>query len=104
MNVRRNDTVEVISGRDAGKRGVIQQVNIAKGRVMVEGINMVKKNQRPAGDARQAGIIQMEAPLPVSKVRLICPNCDKATRVAHSYLDDGRKVRVCKACKEIIDS
>tara|TARA_B100001123_G_scaffold438920_1_gene574725 strand:- start:3400 stop:3714 length:315 start_codon:yes stop_codon:yes gene_type:complete len=104
MNVRRNDTVQVISGRDAGKRGVIQQVNIAKGRVMVEGINMVKKNQRPAGDARQAGIIQMEAPLPVSKVRLICPNCDKPTRVAHSYLDDGRKVRVCKACKEIIDS
>ena len=104
MNVRRNDTVQVISGRDAGKRGVIQQVNIAKGRVMVEGINMVKKNQRPAGDARQAGIIQMEAPLPVSKVRLICPNCDKATRVAHSYLDDGRNVRVCKACKEIIDS
>ncbi|PZC51128.1 MAG: large subunit ribosomal protein L24 [Chloroflexi bacterium] len=104
MNVRRNDTVQVISGKDAGKRGVIQQVNIAKDRVMVEGVNLVKKNQKPSGDARQAGIIQMEAPLHVSKVRLICPNCDKAVRIGHTYLDDGRKVRVCKACKEMVDS
>ena len=103
MNIRRNDTVEVISGKDAGKRGTVQSVLPAKNRLTVEGVNMVRKHQRPTSTLRQAGIIQMEAAFHVSKVMLVCPSCNKAVRVGRTYLDDGRKVRVCRLCKEMID-
>ena len=103
MNIRRNDTVEVISGKDAGKRGAVQTILPAKNRLTVEGVNMVRKHQRPTSTLRQAGIIQMEASFNASKVMLVCPNCNKAVRVGRTYLDDGRKVRVCRSCKEMID-
>ena len=103
MRIRQNDTVEVISGRDAGKRGKVQQVLPSKGRVMVEGVNIVKRHQKPTAAMRQAGIIQKEAPIPFSKVMLVCLRCDKAVRVSHQFLEDGRKVRVCRRCQEIID-
>ena len=103
MSIRRNDTVEVISGKDAGKRGTVQAVLPAKNRLTVEGVNIVRKHQRPTSTMRQAGIIQMEAAFHASKVMLVCPNCNKAVRVGRTYLDDGRKVRVCRSCKEIID-
>lgn len=103
MRIRQNDTVEVISGRDLGKRGKVQQVLAPKGLVMVEGVNIVKRHQRPTATLRQAGIIQKEAPLPLSKVMLVCQRCNKAVRVGHRFLEDGRKVRVCRSCHETID-
>ena len=103
MRIRQNDTVEVISGRDAGKRGKVQLVLPSKGRVMVEGVNIVKRHQKPTSAMRQAGIIQKEAPIPFSKVMLVCQRCNKAVRVSHQFLEDGRKVRVCRRCHEIID-
>lgn len=103
MRVRQNDTVEVISGRDAGKRGKVQQLLVSQDRVLVEGLNMVKRHQKPTANMRQAGIIQQEAPLPLARVMLVCPRCNKAARVGHSFLEDGRKVRACRRCSEMID-
>ncbi|MFH1141288.1 MAG: 50S ribosomal protein L24 [Chloroflexota bacterium] len=103
MRVRQNDTVEVISGRDVGKRGKVQQLLIPQDRVLVEGLNIVKRHQKPTANMRQAGIIQKEAPLPLAKVMLVCPRCNKATRVGHRLLEDGRKVRACRRCSEMID-
>ena len=103
MRIRQNDTVEVISGKDLGKRGKVQQVLPREGLVMVEGVNIVKRHQRPTAAVRQAGIIQKEASLPVSKVMLVCQRCDKAVRIGYRFIEDGRKVRICRACQEMID-
>ena len=103
MRIRQNDTVEVISGRDLGKRGKVQRVLSPKDRVIVEGVNIVKRHQRPTAAVRQAGIIQKEAPLPLAKVMLVCQRCNKAVRVGYSFLEDGRKVRTCRSCHEVID-
>lgn len=103
MRVRQNDTVEVVSGRDAGKRGKVQQVLVRQDKVLVEGLNIVKRHQKPTATMRQAGIIQKEAPLPLAKVMLVCPRCNKAARVGHRFLEDGRKVRSCQTCNEMID-
>ena len=103
MRIRQNDEVEILSGRDAGKRGKVQQVLPRKSLVTVEGVNMVKRHQRATGTVRQAGIIQQEAPLPMSRVKLVCQRCTKAVRVGFTFLEDGRKVRVCKSCREMID-
>ena len=103
MRVRQNDTVQVISGRDVGKRGKVQQVIPRDSRVMVEGVNIVKRHQRATATMRQAGIVQKEAPMPLAKVMLVCPRCDKVVRVGHRFLEDGRKVRECRRCHEMID-
>ena len=103
MRIHQNDTVEVISGKDLGKRGKVQQVLPRKGRVIVQGVNIVKRHQRPTAAIRQAGIIQKEAFLPVSKVMLVCQRCNKVVRVGYRFLEDGRKVRICRSCQEMID-
>ncbi len=103
MRIRQNDTVEVITGKDAGKRGKVQQILPREDRVLIEGINLVKRHQKPTATIRQAGIIQKEAPIPLSKVMVICPHCDKPVRVGHRFLEDGRKVRECRRCHETID-
>ncbi|MBI4310411.1 MAG: 50S ribosomal protein L24 [Chloroflexi bacterium] len=103
MRVRQNDTVIVITGKDRNKQGKVQQVLPKKGLVLVEGVNIVKRHQRATAMMRQAGIIQKEAPMPLAKVMLVCPRCSKAARVGYRTLEDGRKVRVCRTCKEMID-
>ncbi len=103
LRIRQNDTVEVISGRDRGKRAKVQHVLIRKDRLMVEGVNMVKRHQRASATVRQAGIITKEAPLHVSNLKLVCTQCNKAVRVGFQFLEDGRKVRVCRSCKQMID-
>ena len=103
MHVRRGDLVGVITGRERGKRGKVLRVLSEKGRVVVEHVNMIKRHQRPTQKLRQGGIIEREGPLAVSNVLPICPRCDKPTRVAHSTLEDGRRVRVCKHCGEQIE-
>jgi large subunit ribosomal protein L24 len=106
--IKKGDTVEVISGvgRVIGLRGVVQRVLPKKGRVVVSGVNIVKKHQRPVRAGRsevQAGVIEFEAPIDISNVMLVCSHCDERTRVGFAYQEDGDKVRVCKACGEIID-
>ena len=103
--VKEGDTVEVISGNDRGIRGTVQRVFPRVDRVVVSGINIVKKHQRSVRAGRgqvQAGVIEFEAPIHISNVMLVCPRCDQPTRVGFA-VQDGRKVRVCKKCGEAID-
>ena len=105
--IREGDTVEVISGDDREVRGTVHRLIPKKDRVVVSGVKLVKKHQRPMPTGgrmqTQAGIIEFEAPIHLSNVMLVCPQCDQRTRVAFQRLEDGGKVRVCKKCDAIID-
>jgi large subunit ribosomal protein L24 len=104
-HIKKGDTVEVISGDDLGFRGTVQRVLPKKDRVVVAGVNIVKKHQRPVRAGRsevQAGVIEFEAPVDVSNVMLVCPRCDERTRVGFARQEDGGKARVCKRCGEVI--
>jgi large subunit ribosomal protein L24 len=103
MNIKKGDTVTVIAGKDAGKKGKVLKVIPADNRVVVEGINKAKKHQRPSRSLPQGGILQIESPLNVSNVMLLCNKCNKPTRGAKKVLDNDQKVRVCKKCGEILD-
>ena len=97
MNVKKHDTVVVLSGKDKGKQGKVLSVDPKAGKVVVEKINMVSRHQKPRKQGEEGGIIQKEAPLYACKVMAVCPKCNKATRVAHK-VEGGKKVRVCKHC------
>ncbi len=99
--IRTGDQVLVTSGRNKGQRGVVRQNLMERDRVVIEGVNIVKKHIK-RGRARQAGIVEVEAPLHVSNVRLICPNCSEPTRVGVRANADGKNQRYCKKCDEAI--
>jgi len=104
MKIKKGDTVEVISGDDKGMRGEVHRVIPKENRVVVSGVNMIRKHQRRTGDVRtQVGIIEMEAPIHISNVALVCPHCDKPTRVGYQIEADGMKVRICRRCKQAVD-
>jgi large subunit ribosomal protein L24 len=103
MNIRKNDTVMVISGKDKGKKGKVRFAHPRKETVIIEGINFIKRHARARGQARQAGIIELEAPLHISKVMLLCDKCNRPTRIGFRFLEDGKKVRFCRSCNEVID-
>ena len=103
MKIRKDDTVQVIVGKDKGKTGKVRQSLPRDERVIVDGVNVVKRHLRPRGGVRQAGIIEREAPISVSKVMLVCTKCKRPVRVGIRYLEDGAKVRVCHRCNEVID-
>ncbi len=108
LNVKTGDTVVVISGKDKGKEGKIQKAFPAEGKIIVEGVAMVKKHQKPRGQGLPGGIVEKEAAIPACKVMLVCPACKKATRVAHKFVEaEGQKpqkVRSCKKCGATIDN
>lgn len=103
MKIRAEDTVLVIQGRDRGKRGKVVKSFPDKGRIQVEGVNVVKKHMKASANVRQAGIIEKELPLPVANVVLVCPSCNEPGRIGRKFLADGSKARVCKSCDEIIE-
>ncbi|MEW6214579.1 MAG: 50S ribosomal protein L24 [Nitrospirota bacterium] len=103
MGIKKNDTVVVITGREKSKKGRVLSVYPSKGRLRVERLNMVKKHMKPSRKYTQGGIIEKESPIHISNVMLICPKCNKPTRIGNTVLSDGKKVRVCKKCKEVID-
>jgi len=114
MYIRTGDTVEVISGEHKGERGEVQRVHVGRrsghqggqadrnrDRIVVAGVNLVTKHQRRTGNIRtQTGRIEREAPIHISNVMLVCPRCNKPTRVGHEVLPDGTKLRRCKKCGE----
>jgi len=102
MKIRRNDSVLVIAGKDRGKTGKVLRALPRENRVVVEGVNMIKKHVRPRPGVAQAGIITTEAPIHVSNVMLLCTKCQRPTRVGFHFMED-RKVRICKRCGEVID-
>jgi len=103
MKIRKNDTVLVIAGKDKGKKGKVRFAYPKDGKVLIEGINFIKKHSKARGQARQAGIIDLEAPIHVSDVMLFCDKCNHPTRIGFRLLEDGRKVRICQSCREVID-
>ena len=102
--IRRNDQVVVTTGKDSGKRGRVLKVLPAKNRVIVEGVNMIKRHTKPnPGKNIKGGIVEREASVHVSNVQLVCPECGAQTRVGHRILGDGRKVRICRKCEGVVD-
>jgi large subunit ribosomal protein L24 len=102
--IRKNDTVLVVTGKDRGKRGRVLQIVPDNNRLIVEGVNMIKRHTRPnPGKNIQGGIVQREASLHASNVQLVCPECGAQTRVGRKILGDGRKVRVCRRCEGVVD-
>jgi len=103
MRIRKDDTIVIITGKDRGKKGKVRRAFPNEDRVVVEGLNMIKRHSRARRATRQAGIIELEAPIHVSDVMLVCNKCGNPTRVNFRFLDDGKKVRICNSCREVID-
>ncbi len=103
MKLRQDDEVIVIAGRDKGARGKVIRTLPAKGRVVVGKVNMVKRHTRPTQQS-SGGIVNKEAPLAVSNVQFYCSNCQSGVKLGSKLLDDGRKVRTCRKCGEVLDS
>ena len=97
MNVKKGDTVVVLSGKDRGKQGKVLGTVPSEAKVVVEGINMVTCHIKPRKQGEEGGIVKREAAIYASKVQVVCPKCSKATRVAHK-IENGKKTRVCKHC------
>lgn len=103
LHVKKGDTVVVLAGKEKGRSGKVLSANLKKSRVYVEKVNMIKRHSRPSKTAPQGGIIEKEGPLHASNVNLLCPKCNKAVRTRARMLEDGKKVRVCAKCSEILD-
>jgi large subunit ribosomal protein L24 len=98
-SIRKNDEVRVIAGRDKGKSGRVLSVDLAKKRITVEHAGMIKRHTRPnPGKNVKGGILEREGSIAISNVMLLCPSCNKGTRVGHKVLADGTKIRICKRC------
>ena len=100
--IRKSDTIEVLSGRDRGKRGTVERVIPRERRVVVEGINIRKRHTRARRPGAPQGIIEFPAPLHISNVAVVCEPCDRPVRVGFRFLADGSKVRFCRRCDEVI--
>ena len=103
MKIQKNDNVLIIAGKDRGKKGKVRKAIPDKDKVIVEGFNMIKRHSKTKGKTRQAGIIELEAPIHISNVMIICNKCNKPARVGYRALEDGNKARYCHSCSEIID-
>jgi large subunit ribosomal protein L24 len=102
--IRKNDNVIVVTGRDRGKRGRVLRVVPAKNRVIVEGVNFIKRHTKPNPQRNvKGGIVEREAGLDASNVQLLCPECGKQTRVGRRRQDDGKSVRICVKCEGVVD-
>jgi large subunit ribosomal protein L24 len=104
INLKKDDKVKVIAGKDKGKIGKVIKVDQKKYRVLVENINMIKRHAKPSAQNRQGGIIEREAPISWSNVMLMCNKCMTPVRVKMQILEDGKKKRICRKCDEFIDS
>ncbi|MEZ7893371.1 MAG: 50S ribosomal protein L24 [Candidatus Wallbacteria bacterium] len=100
--IKKGDFVRVINGKYEGKQGKVLSVNRVKGTILIEGVNLIKRHQRPNQKVQKGGIIEKEAPIYACKTMLVCPKCSKVTRIAH-LVKGSKKVRACKKCNEMID-
>ena len=98
MKIRKDDKVIVLAGKDKGKEGTVLSADPKNGKVIVEGVSVASKHQKPRKQGEEGGIIKMETPIYASKVMLVCPKCGKPTRVGHVVKENGEKLRACKKC------
>jgi len=104
LHIKKNDQVEVLSGRERGKRGRVLRVLPSRRRAIVERLNMIKRHTRPNPQQNiKGGLVERESSLDLSNLMVVCPECDKRTRVRQKQLTDGRKVRTCAACEGVVD-
>jgi len=103
MKVQKNDMVIVVAGKDRGKKGKVRTVDYKKGRVVVEGVNLIKRHSKTKGKTRQAGIIELDGPINASNVMVICNKCNKPARIGYRALEDVKRARYFHTCSEIID-
>jgi large subunit ribosomal protein L24 len=99
LKIRKGDRVRVLTGKDRGKEGEVMRAFPATGKVIVDGVNIAKKHQRPTQANQQGGIIDKDMPIPVSNVAIVCPSCGKPTRVGYKIDPSGAKVRICRKCE-----
>jgi len=104
IQIRKNDQVKIIAGKDLNKTGRVLRVLRDKGRVVVEGISFLKRHTRPNPQRQiKGGIVEREAPIHISNVMIVCGACGRATRIGHNVLGDGKKVRICRSCSSSLD-
>jgi len=103
IHIKKNDTVMVIKGKEKGKAGKVLRVMPEKQSAIVEKLNFIKRHAKPTQQMRQGGIIEKEAPLPLSNLMVMCPKCNKPVRTGRSRLEDGKTVRACRKCGDILD-
>lgn len=102
--IRKNDNVLVITGKNRGARGRVLKIDPAKNRLVVEGVNIIKRHTKPNPQKNvKGGVVEREASIHASNVQLVCPECGKQTRVGRKVLGDGRKVRICRKCEGVVD-
>jgi large subunit ribosomal protein L24 len=104
MRIKKNDTVKVLYGKDAGKTGKVLRVLLKEGKIVVEGANIYKRHLKGDGKTRQSEIVDLVKPMPISKVMLVCPACKKNSRVGIEKTSDGKKMRICKKCNKSVDN
>ncbi len=103
LGIKKNDTVMLISGDEKGKSGRVLSILPSKDRILIESLNMIKRHMKPSKKYSQGGIIEREAPVHLSKVMLVCPKCSKPTRIGNTMLENGKKIRSCKKCGEVVE-
>ena len=103
MQIRKNDSVMVISGKERGKTGKVLRVNPKEDAVIIERVNVVKRHTKPRGPQQSGGIIEKEASIPASNIMIMCDKCNAPVRMGRRVLADGNKVRVCRRCGEALD-
>lgn len=103
MEIRKNDSVMVIAGKERGKTGKILRVLPEKNSVIIERLNIVKRHSKPRGPQQAGGIVEKEARIHVSNVMIMCDKCNAPVRIGHKLLADGKKIRVCRRCHEALD-
>ncbi len=103
MQIRRNDSVIVISGKERGKTGKVLRVHREENSVIIERVNLVKRHTKPRGPQQPGGIVEKEAAIDASNVMILCDKCNAPVRVGRKMLSDGKKIRICRRCKEALD-
>jgi len=103
VQIRKNDSVMVISGKERGKTGKVLRVNPKEHAVIIERINVVKRHTKPRGPQQAGGIVEKEASIPASNIMIMCDKCNAPVRIGHKVLADGNKIRVCRRCAEALD-
>lgn len=104
IRIRKGDRVMVIAGRERGKTGKVLALDPSAGKVTIEKLNIIKRHTKPSQKARQGGILEREAPMPLSNVMLYCGNCQKPVPIGIKQLEDGRRMRICRKCQEVLEN
>jgi large subunit ribosomal protein L24 len=103
VQIRKNDSVMVISGKERGKTGKVLRVLAEKNTLLIERVNMVKRHSKPRGAQQPGGIVEKEAAIHASNIMIMCDKCNAPVRIGHKQLSDGKKIRICRRCGEALD-